>query len=299
MTSGVVERPQELRDDVNGKAPHPVPSSRRRKRPRTLGSYALIGVVLCFYIFPLAFLINTALKSNAAFFKNPGGIVTHPHLGNFADAWTQGHFGSYILNSVLYSVTASVIGTAIALFLGFPVSRGYVAGARWWRLLFVFTLFLPNALITQFQLLLHLNLYNTRLGYILILSAALGIGPLMMHGYVSSIPREIDEAAALDGAGYFQFLMRFVVPFSKPALATIFILQAIGVWNEIILATILLPDQTKSPLTLGLFHFQGTYQNEWGLLAAATLIVAAPLIAAYLFLQRYLIGGVLSGSVKG
>jgi raffinose/stachyose/melibiose transport system permease protein len=82
-------------------------------------------------------------------------------------------------------------------------------------------------------------------------------------------------------------------------LSTVFILQAIGVWNDIILATILLPDQTKSPVTLGLFAFQGTYSSQWSLLAAATLIVAAPLLIAYIFLQRYLVASVVGGAVKG
>ena len=93
-------------------------------------------------------------------------------------------------------------------------------------------------------------------------------------------------------------MLTFLPPLIKPVLATIFILQAIGVWNDIILATILLPDAAKSPITLGLFAFQGTYTSQWGLLASATMIVAAPLVVAYVFLQRFLVGGV-AGSVKG
>ena len=84
-----------------------------------------------------------------------------------------------------------------------------------------------------------------------------------------------------------------------PVLSTVFILQAIGVWNDIILATILFPDQTKWPVTLGLFAFKGTYTSQWSLLSAATLIVAAPLLVAYLFLQRYLVASVVGGAVKG
>jgi raffinose/stachyose/melibiose transport system permease protein len=281
------------------KSNRPAPGLHKRRQPKHKISYILVAAVLFFYVFPLAFLINTALKSNTDFIRNPGGITTHPHFGNFPTAWSQGHFGSYILNSVFYSFSAALIGTAISLILGFPVSRDYIAGARWWRLLFVFVLFLPNALITQFQLLLHLHLYDAKLGYILIMSAGIGIGPLLMHGYAKSIPREIDEAAAIDGIGYWAFLLKFVIPFAKPALATIFVLQAIWTWNDIIVATVMLPAHSNSPLTLGLFNFQGTYSNEWGLLAAATMIVAAPLIAAYIFLQRYLIGGVLGGAVKG
>jgi raffinose/stachyose/melibiose transport system permease protein len=277
----------------------PAPRKRRRRvRPSTIVNYALLLFVVVCYLFPLLFLLNTALKSNADFFSDPVGVVTSPQWGNFAQAWVQGNFGAYFLNSVVYTIFAAGIGTAIAVVMGFPVGRGYLRFPRLWNALFVVLLFLPNALITQFQLLLRIGLYNTYVGYILIMAAAVGIGPLLISGYVKSLPRELDEAAAVDGCGYWRYLLTFVVPMAKPAIATVFILQAIGVWNDIILATILLPDQAKSPISLGLYAFQGTYTNDWGLLAAATMIVAAPLVAAYVFLQRYLVGGVV-GSIKG
>ncbi|MBN9190875.1 MAG: carbohydrate ABC transporter permease [Microbacterium sp.] len=281
----------------------PAPAAPRPRRHRTVRAsrivnYALLAVVVLCYLFPLLFLLNTALKSNAAFFADPVGVVTSPQWGNVAQAWVQGNFGAYFLNSVVYTVFAAGLGTAIAVVMGFPVGRGYLRFPRLWNALFVVMLFLPNALITQFQLLLRIGLYNTYVGYILIMAAAVGIGPLLISGYVKSLPRELDEAAAVDGCGYWRYLLTFVIPMAKPAIATVFILQAIGVWNDIILATILLPDQAKSPISLGLYAFQGTYTNDWGLLAAATMIVAAPLVAAYVFLQRYLVGGVV-GSIKG
>lgn len=273
--------------------------ARRRVPSRKIVNYLLVAIVLFFYLFPLAFLVNTSLKTNAEFSSNPIGIVMNPHFGNFVSAWSRGNFGAYILNSVLYTGSAALIGTFISLVMGFPVSRGYLRHTKVWTALFVVILFLPNALITQFQLLLRLQLYDTRIGYILIMAAGVGIGPILMNGFVKSIPIELDEAASLDGISYWRYLFSFVVPLARPALATIFILQAIAVWNDIILATILLPDATKSPVTLGLFAFQGTYTSQWGLLASATMIVAAPLVIAYVFLQRYLVGGVLGGAVKG
>lgn len=274
----------------------------RRRKPiqrSTVVNYVLLAIVVLAYLFPLAFLLNTALKSNAAFSADPIGLVTSPQFGNFAEAWEKGNFGAYILNSVLYTGAASLIGLVVSLLIGFPVSRGYLKHTRLWNLLFVVMLFLPNALITQFQLMLRLGLYDTQIGYILIMSAGVGVGPLLISGFVKSIPIELDEAAALDGVGYWRYLVSFVIPLAKPALATVFILQAIGVWNDIILATIMLTDPAKSPVTLGLFAFQGTYTSQWGLLGAATMIVAAPLIVAYVFLQRYLINGVIGGAVKG
>ncbi len=280
-----------------GSSHHPGTNVRHRRRWR-VGSYIWVAVLLVFYLFPLLFLLNTALKTNAEFNRNPVGFVTAPAWGNFVQAWQEGDFGRYIVNSLIYTLSASVIGTFVSVVLAFPISRGYLKGSKYWGYLFVAVLFLPNALITQFQLLLHLHLYGTQLGYILIMCAGVGIGPLLMSGFVKSIPTELDEAAAMDGAGYWRFLWSFVVPLARPAIVTIFILQAIWVWNEIILATVLLPDQTMSPITLGLFHFQGTYSNQWSLLSAATLIVAMPLIIAYVLLQRFIVNGVVGG-VKG
>jgi len=281
-------------------APVPRTTTRRRgPRPGRIAGYVLIAAVMVLYLFPLLFLLNTALKSNAEFNADPVGVLTSINFGNFASAWVKGNFGAYILNSVLYTACAAGLGTLVSLLLGFPVGRGYFKHTKLWNLVFVLMLFLPNALITQFQLVRNLGLYDNRLGYILIMAAGVGVGPILMTGFVKSLPKELDEAAALDGIGYWRYLFTFVLPLARPAVATIFILQAIGVWNDIILATILLPDQSKSPLTLGLFAFQGTYTSQWGLLSAATLIVAAPLVIAYIFLQRYLVGGVIGGAVKG
>jgi raffinose/stachyose/melibiose transport system permease protein len=258
-----------------------------------------MAVVLVIYLYPLVFLVNTALKSDAEFFGNPTGIVGTPELSNFATAWDKGNFAAYLINSVLYTFVAAALGTVMSLMVGFPVARGYLKHTRLWNGLFAAMLFLPNTLVTIFQLALRLNLYDTRLGYILIMASGVGVGPLLITGYLKSVPREIDEAAALDGIGYGRYLFGFLPALIKPVLATVFILQAIGVWNDIILATILLPDSSKYPVTLGLFAFKGTYISQWSLLASATIIVAAPLLVAYVFLQRYLVASVVGGAVKG
>lgn len=261
-------------------------------------AYVFVALILILFIFPLLFLLNTALKNTTEFVSNPVGIVSSFQWGNFAQAWSKGNFGAYFLNTVIYTAGGAGIGTLIALFMGFPVARGYVKGAKFWNLLFTLVLFLPNALMTQFQLLLRLHLYNTQIGYILMVAVGVGIGPLLFSGFVSSLPRELDEAAAIDGASYWTYLFKFVFPLAKPALATVFILQAVWIWNEIILATVLFSDQSKFPISAGLFAFKGTYSNNWPLLAAATIIVAAPLVIGYIFIQRYLVNGVL-GAVKG
>ncbi len=275
--------------------------SGRRNRPRrhaSVGVWISVAVILIVFLFPILYLFNTALKTQTEFLTDPVGITTDPQWGNFLVAWNQGNFSSYIFNSLLYTLVGSAIGTFISLVIGFPVARGYLRGTRLWTFIFALVLFLPNALITQFQLLLRLNLYDSRLGYILMVGVGVGIGPLLFSGFVKSIPLELDEAAAIDGVGYWRYLFRFVFPLAKPALATIFILQAVWIWNEIVLATVLLSDPAKFPVTVGLYSFKGTYSNQWPLLAAATFIVALPLMIGYVFIQKYLVNGVL-GAVKG
>lgn len=271
----------------------------RPNRAFRAASYAVMALVVLIYLYPLLFLVNTALKSNSEFLVDPTGLVKDPQFGNFLDAWEQGNFASYALNSVLYTFVAATLGTIMSLMIGFPVARGYVKHPRVWQGLFAAMLFLPNTLVTVFQLALRMNLYDTALGYILIMASGVGVGPLLVSGYLNSIPREIDEAAAMDGAGYLRYLFTFLPRLMMPVLSTTFILQAIGVWNDIILATILFTSQDKWPLTLGLFAFKGTYTSQWTLLSAATMIVAAPLLLVYLFLQRYLVASVVGGAVKG
>ncbi len=165
-------------------------------------------------------------------------------------------------------------------------------------LLFVIALFLPIALIPQFQLILNLRLYNTQIGYILLFLTN-PIGVLILVGYIRTIPRELDEAAALEGSGYVRYLVQIILPLTKPALATVAILHAIGIWNELVLASIYLTKEAYYPVTRGLIVFTGIYGNDWPLLAAAVLMLAAPMIVLYLFLQRYIIGGFTAGSLRG
>ncbi|MGO2360181.1 MAG: carbohydrate ABC transporter permease [Brachybacterium tyrofermentans] len=302
--TGSSRRAQTSRTDgEDGLAALPPPSSaaprpRRRRRRAPVGAYICLVLLAAVFLLPLLFLLNTALKSDADFLADPVGIVTEPRLQNFVDAWVQGHFGSYILNSIVYTLGGAGIGTVITMLVGFPVARGYIAGGRIWPIVFALLLFLPNSLITQFQLLLRLGLYDSRLGYVLMVAVGVGVGPLLFTGFVKSLPIELDEAAAIDGCGYGRYLVSFALPLCRPALTTIFILQAVWIWNEIILATVLLADQEKFPITVGLFAFKGAYSNQWGLLAAATMIVAVPLVVGYIFIQRYLVNGVL-GAVKG
>jgi raffinose/stachyose/melibiose transport system permease protein len=164
--------------------------------------------------------------------------------------------------------------------------------------LFVIALFLPPALIPQFQLMLNLGLYNNPIGYIMLFIVN-PIGIVILVNYIKTIPKDLDEAAALDGCGYFRFIWSIVIPLIQPAIATVVVMHSIGIWNEIIAPTIYLTNKDYYPITRGLIVFQGVYGSNWPTLAAAVLLLTLPMLVLFLFLQRYIISGLTAGSVKG
>ena len=261
-------------------------------------SYAVLAVFTILYITPLAMLVNASFKTLSEFFRDPIGLVSDFNFENYSSAWERANFSRYMLNSVLYTVVATTIFVITSVFVAFPIARGLVKGAGALLTLYVVALFLPPALIPQFQLVLNLGLYNTRIGYIL-LFVINPIGMIILVNYIKSIPRELDESAAVDGCGYFRFVWSVVLPLIRPAVATVTVLHAIGIWNEIILPTIYLTNENFYPITRGLIVFEGQYGSDWPGLAAAVLMLMFPMLVLFMFLQRYIIGGLTSGAVKG
>ena len=271
---------------------------RRRTRVTQVGSYVLLVLLILSFVLPLFYLVNTSLKSFQEYSINPNGLVQDPQWANFPAAWEKGKFGTYFLNTLLYTFAGAGGVTLLSMLIGFPLGRGYISRPRIWYGVLASFLFLPSAIVAQYQLLIAMGLYNTRIGYIVILAIGVGIGPLLVAGFSQSVPREIDEAAAMDGASYGRYLWTFALPLMKPALATVFLLSAVAIWNDIILGTILFADPGLWPVATGLNAFKGVNTTDWPLLAAATIIVAIPLIALYVFVQRYLVNAVV-GAIKG
>ena len=273
-------------------------SAAARSRRLKAVSYLILGFLAIFYIWPLIMLVSTSLKPLTEYLKNPAGLPTAPTLANFAEAWELANFPQYQLNSAYYTATATVIFIVSSLFVAFPIARDYFKGSNIILTLYVIALFLPPALIPQFQLILNLGLYNTRPGYILLFLIN-PIGMIIIVNYIKSIPRELDEAAAVDGASYLRYVLTIIFPLIRPAIATVTVLHAIGIWNEVILPTIYLTNADYYPITRGLIVFQGVYGNNWPGIAAAVLMLMLPILVLFMFLQRYIISGLTAGAVKG
>lgn len=274
------------------------PTQSVARRRATLASYVLLAVFAVVYIVPSLMLINTSFKTLPEFFRDPIGVASTFSFDNFVNAWNLANFPRYLLNTAFYTAVATGIFVASSIFVAFPIARGYFKGSNGLLTLYVIALFLPPALIPQFQLILNLGLFNTRPGYILLFLVN-PIGMIILVNYMKSIPRELDEAAAVDGAGYFTFVRKVIFPLIRPAVATVTVLHAIGIWNEIVMPTIYLTDSAKYPITRGLIVFEGVYGSDWPALAAAVLMLIIPMAVLFMFMQRYIISGLTSGSVKG
>ena len=272
--------------------------ARRRRVTRRVASYAILLFFAAIYVGPLLILIFASLKTLPEFFANPTGLPESFELANFADAWELANFPRFLLNSLIYTVVGTSLFVLMSIFVAFPIARGYVRGAGALLTLYVVALFLPPALIPQFQLILNLGMFNTRQGYIMLFLIN-PIALIIMVNYIKSIPRELDESAAVDGCSYLRFVWSILIPLIRPAIATVTVIHAIGIWNELILANVYLTNEDLFPITKGLIVFEGVYGSDWPKLAAAVLMLMLPMLVLFMFLQRYIISGLTSGAVKG
>lgn len=276
----------------------------KKSKSFSILSYLVIALLLVLYIVPLILVFNVSLKSYPEYLMNPLGIVKDVQWHNYVDAWRDGHFSSYFVNSLIYTVAGTVLTILVSIFAAFPVARGYVKWAGFIYLFFLLSQFLPNPMVAQYKLMLSFKEsfgffgYDTKLGFIILKTTGTGVVFMLFVGYIKGISRDLDEAAGMDGSGYIRYLFQMILPLMKPVIATGVILTAIGIWNDFVGPTMYLPSASNYPITAGLKEFKGQYGNNWPLLACGITIVAAPLIILYSFIQKYLVDGALAGAVK-
>ncbi|MCG7206303.1 MULTISPECIES: carbohydrate ABC transporter permease [Streptomyces] len=268
-------------------------------RERAL-NYAVLTVFAALALIPLIGVVASALTPAA----QASPTFTWPHhldLGNFATAWRQGHFAGYLGSSVLVAVSVVVLTAVLAVLAGFSFALFDYPGRS---LLFYVTLVGLMVPPEAFVIPLYFNLRDAGLTdsyWALILpqtAQSLAFGVFWMRNFFRSVPVSIIEAARLDGATDWRLLWRILVPTSRPALLTMAMLVFMWTWNEFLLPLVMITDENKRTAPLGLAFFQSEHTTQYSLLAAASIIVALPVVALYVFLQRHFISGMLSGAVK-
>lgn len=271
---------------------------KQNRRSGTILAYLSVAIVLLVFLLPLFFAVTTSLKTYTDFMKEPVSLVFEPTLENFLNAWEKADFGQYIFNSLLYTIVGTALSMVLCLLIAYPVSRRYVRFSSGLLLFLTIGMFLPDGTIPLFQMFLKMGLYDTRIGYIFSMLTIGGVPMMFFTSFIRSIPKELDEAAVMDGCGYFRCFFTIILPLCKPAISSMAILTAINIWNDITRGIVFLSSMDKFPITRGLFTFSGQYSTNWPELMAALLIVSLPIIVLYICLQRYIIDGMTSGAVK-
>lgn len=258
-----------------------------------------VGIIVAvgIYLLPLLYLLMISLKTAKEFLVSPLAVPHTVQWQNYVSAWQQGSFGQYFINSIIYTVSITVLSLLVSLMVAFPVARNMWKYSNIVYIFFLVSLFLPGGLIALFAETQTLHLFNSRIGYILI-NIGTGLSFFFFVGYIKTIPKELDEAAVMDGCGYFRFMFTILPPLIRPALATMGLFIAIGAWNNLIGPVVFLSSSSLWPLTRGLFAFYGQFGNNWPLLSAAVIIVMMPLVILFIFLQRYIVQGAMGGAMK-
>lgn len=253
-------------------------------------------------IFPLVWMFSSALKTQATVFSDMSLFPAHPQWGNFYLAWTKGGFGIYFFNSIFYTVTVVMGVVLIASLAAYGFARLEFPGKNIFFYMFLATLMipLPGAFIALYVLLMKLHLVNTRLGYILIqINGGLALGIFLLKTFFERMPRDLEDAARIDGCGRFGIYWRVALPLAKPAIAVVVIFNALTVWNEYLLAMLLLTNKSLMPLQRGLMVFQGAHVTQYPLLMAGITITVIPIVLMYIVMQKYIIAGITAGAVTG
>ncbi|MBI3601740.1 MAG: carbohydrate ABC transporter permease [Candidatus Omnitrophica bacterium] len=253
-------------------------------------------------LFPIFWMIRSALMSNETIFVDKSLIPHTLHFYNFVTAWTKGNFGVYVINSIIYTscVVAGIV--LISSLAAYSFSRLQFPGKNIIFYLFVAAMMipLPGSFVALFVMMNKLRLINTYHGYILcMINVGLSMSILLLKTFFDKMPKDLEDAARIDGCSKIGIWWNVALPLARPAIAVIVIFNSLNVWNEYILANLLLVDSKLMPLQKGLMVFQGANSVDYPVLMAGLTMAAVPIIMVYLAMQKHIVKGLSSGAVVG
>ncbi len=274
-------------------------STRKRKN---IIKYGLLTVFALIFIYPVWLVFINSLKADSAIYTNLFGLPRKFQWVNYIDAWVKGKFYLYYLNSII--ITSASVGFILAFstLSAFALSRRDLIGKKVIKILFIIGITVPVqvSLMPLFVLVKDFGMYNSILGVVLIFIAfRISFATFILSGFFEGIPRELEEAALIDGASSFVLFTRIILPLSKSAISAVAIFNIVFVWNNFWFPLIFLSSQSKKPLPVGLLAFMGEETMAFGKLFAGIMILTLPIIVVYLLLQKQFVKGVTAGAVKG
>ena len=263
-------------------------------------------LIAAFAIFPVFIILETTVKPLGDVQNTFQWIPTHITLAPYVQIWTTIPLLHYFVNSVIVSVISTVVAVLLAIFAGYAISRFEFGGRRIFSLAVLSTQMFPGILFLLPLYLIYVNigkvigisLYGSYLGLIITyLTFALPFAVWMLAGFFSSIPRDIEEAALVDGTSHWGALFRIVLPVARPGIVAVSVFAFMTAWGEVLFASVLTTSSTRT-LAIGLQEYATQGNTDWNQLMAASVVVSLPVVIGFLALQRYLVRGLTSGAVK-
>jgi arabinogalactan oligomer / maltooligosaccharide transport system permease protein len=280
------------------------------KRLKLMALHASLTVICVVTLYPVLWVVGLALdpEQGGAQARRLWPFPAHLSLRSFSELLAStdaaGHllFVRQLANSLAVAGLTTLVGLAVSMTAAYAMSRFAFPGRKLGLTALLATQMFPATMMSVplYAILNHLHLLNSLSGLVLVYATtSVPFCVWMLKGYFDTIPRDLEEAALLDGASPGQIFRKVVLPLARPAIAVTALFSFMTAWNEFILAATFLDDATRFTLPVALQRFVGEYQTEWGRFAAGALIVSAPVMAVFFALQRHLVGGLTAGGVKG
>ncbi len=260
--------------------------------------FLILAAVVCLY--PFLWVVLSSLKDNSEIYRDPFGIPVSPMFENYAKAWKGAEVGRNFLNSMtvcLATLVILVIITAMGSYILTRVKKSVILDTYFSLgiMIPIHALLIPSVLIFK-----NLHLTDNLLSLVIMYAAVnVSFSMFVMNGFMKGIPKELDEAATIDGCGKGQIFFRIILPVAKPGIATVATLAFLNCWNDLLMGLVLISSPQKKTLALAISALKGSYATQYGLLCAGFVISIVPVMLMYLLFQKQVIAGMTAGAVKG
>ncbi len=277
-----------------------------RTRSLNMGGAALAQTVLLvntlLVLLPMVFMVLSSFKTTREIFQRPFSLPANPAWQNYSAVWEAAHFSLYFRNSVIVTVASMVLILVTSTLAAYALGRYQFRGNDLIYLYFLTGIMVPIrlAIIPLFILMRDLRLLDTYWSLILVYTASgLPSAIFILTGFFRTLPRDLDNAARIDGAGELSVLIRVMLPLVRPALAIVTVYNIIPIWNDFFFPLVFIHQDRLKTLPLGLTVFFGEFATNWALLFAGLTLAAAPVIGLYILMSQQFIKGLTAGAVKG
>lgn len=280
-------------------------SDRKVSRRQNVVLCVIAVILLCVLLFPLYWILVTSLKTEQEIFQIPPTWFPQViNTSSYAAQLESGDFNMFrsFANSFVISICAMAIAVVLAVPASYGIARYKFRGKKAAILAFLVTQMLPVSVLLTPMFIMYktMGVYNTPIAAILS-DATIGIpfSVLILKNYFASIPRELEEAAYMDGCNRFTGFFRVLIPVAKPGVMVCAIFSFLYAWGDLAYGMTFILDQEKRPITAGIFNFMGQYGTKWSYLTAFAVVTIIPVALIFIFMQKYIISGMTSGAVKG